>query len=123
MEKNMSEKLTLPFSEAQIGYRTYEFVILTKKQAEKEIDSDYGHCCHLEGKIKLNEKLGEDRIELANTVLHELLHTCYYIYHITDRDNEEDTVRPMANALCELWQRNPKIFDWLKENLVSNDRI
>lgn len=48
--------------------------------------------------------------EVANTVIHELLHVCYREWHIKPKCGEERTVTAMGFALTALFAQNPTLL-------------
>lgn len=54
---------------------------------------------------------------VADVMLHEIMHACYWVFDIQDEDKEERTVRMTATALVGVWRDNPGLFDWLDRNI------
>lgn len=55
----------------------------------------------------------EDPVEAANTLLHEILHACWYTAQIQDEDKEERTITAFANQLTQVWRDNPAVIAWI----------
>jgi hypothetical protein len=53
--------------------------------------------------------------ELANTLIHELLHVCYREWHIKPRCGEERTVTALGFALAALYAQNPAILTSIRD--------
>ena len=48
---------------------------------------------------------------LANTFLHEVIHSINYSMGI-DSGDEENLTNRLANGLCAVWKENPDVFKW-----------
>ncbi len=55
------------------------------------------------------------RDEIANTIIHELLHVCYYAYNVRSKCGEERTVTALGFALNALFAQNPALLTVLSE--------
>lgn len=59
-------------------------------------------------------------IEVFNTLIHEILHACVYVYGLKeefkDEDHEEKVVNALGNALTEVLTRNPELVSWISKN-------
>ncbi len=77
----------------------------------------FGECDHPMGTIRIRADI--DPIKMANTMLHEVLHACFYIADLQDEDKEERTVTTLANQLSQVWRDNPALIDWLNATLRS----
>lgn len=75
------------------------------------------------GMIKYNDKLiqlAEDQApaEMANTLLHEMLHAIIHEYEIgIDGRSEERIVRTITDALTEAFSANPNLVTWIQKRL------
>jgi hypothetical protein len=54
--------------------------------------------------------IGVPRDVIRNTLVHEILHSLYREYDISDEDNEETTVTRLANGMCQVTMDNPWIL-------------
>lgn len=67
---------------------------------------------------------GQPPCEMAATLLHEILHACYYIFAIdsggTDQeDREERVVTSVSNALSTFMVDNPQVSEWIYKTMRS----
>lgn len=46
-------------------------------------------------------------IVTLDTLLHEILHAVYYVYHLDDKDDEERIVSTLATAMTGVYRDNP----------------
>ena len=86
-------------------------------------NSDYwGQYIARESKIEIQEEA--KGIDLANTLLHEIIHAI--VYHsslnseggpLKDGDEEEQAVNSMTNSLMGVFKDNPWLLDTLKETI------
>ena len=86
-------------------------------------NSDYwGQYIARESKIEIQEEA--KGIDLANTLLHEIIHAI--VYHsslnseggpLKDGDEEEQAVNSMTNWLIGVFKDNPWLLDTLKETI------
>lgn len=80
-------------------------------------DDSLGTFYHHEAKIGIAPN--QTPYEEANTLLHEILHAIVYTYGLDLKPaTEELVVTKMANGLCELLIRNPKVVRYLSEALT-----
>jgi len=60
-------------------------------------------------------------VETLNTMLHECLHACVYVYGLKeefkDDEHEEKVINALGNAMTELFRRNPKMIGWIGEQI------
>jgi hypothetical protein len=57
--------------------------------------------------------------EVANSLLHELLHALYSTKNVLDADDEERTVTGLAHGLTAMWRDNPGVFAWMHSTMVE----
>lgn len=55
--------------------------------------------------------------EVANTLLHEILHGCYEMGGLKDNDPEEKVVTVLSNQLCQVIKNNPAIIEFIVSGL------
>lgn len=55
--------------------------------------------------------------EIANTVIHELLHAVCDVYGIDLGDKEEPVVNTMANGITDIFRANPEFAAWFSTTL------
>ncbi len=66
---------------------------------------------HTEQKITLDEAITPERRRVS--LLHELLHCCTELTHVTDGATEEATVTALAPALVQVLRENPALVAYL----------
>lgn len=98
----------------KIGYKTYTVQDMSVEEIHKT--GNYGDCQHSEEIININRTASET--EQLNTLLHEVLHGCFYvggIRHVNSLtlDQEESIVRVLANVFQEVLRENPKFYKML----------
>ena len=95
----------------RVGYATYK---IEEWPTELATASErWGECDGMNGIIKLRMDLPAH--ELANTLLHEILHAVWSVGACDDGD-EEKCVTIIANQLTQIMQDNPKVWDWIVKN-------
>tara|TARA_Y100000310_G_scaffold329437_1_gene399290 strand:- start:13664 stop:13876 length:213 start_codon:yes stop_codon:yes gene_type:complete len=55
--------------------------------------------------------------EIANTLLHEIFHAIYSVFHVKNSDLEEEVVAKMSTGFQCVLQDNPALVKWLVEYL------
>ncbi len=55
--------------------------------------------------------------ELANTIIHELMHVAYREWHIKPGCGEERTVTALGFAMTAIYAQNPELLSWLEDIL------
>lgn len=105
-------RTTLPQS-VRIGYRTYAVKAISPIAATSR--EMFGECDNCLGEIRIRADL--DPVKQANTLLHEVLHACWYVANVDDGDNQERTVTALANILTQVWRDNPELVAFLAERL------
>lgn len=101
---------------ARVGYRDYRIESWPTMAASGE--GCLGQTCNVTGTIKVNQALiAEQPVKAANTLIHELLHACWFVGGLKDDDDQERNVTVLANQLTQLWRDNPPVIAYLAENL------
>lgn len=54
---------------------------------------------------------------IAATLLHEVLHGCWYMANLPEQADEEDVVTSVANQLSQVWRDNPELITYLSTAL------
>ena len=99
----------------RVGYLTYRIVAVSAMVATgKDI---FGECDNCLYEIRLREDL--EPVKAANTMLHEVLHACWYVGGIADDDKEERTVRFLSNMLSQVWRDNPEWASAMQSRLTE----
>ena len=108
----VAPKLSLP-SSIRVGYLTYAIAEMVPMRATGE--DAYGLCDNCQHIISIRSDL--EPVKAANTVLHEVLHACWYVADLHDEDKEERIVTTLANVLSGVWRDNPMLVSWINERL------
>lgn len=103
------DKIFLP-TEIKIGYQTIE---IESFEFGDDIQGSYNRDVP---RIRVSSSLSD--VEVLNTVIHESLHACVYVYGLKsffkDDEEEEKLVTTLGNALTELFVRNPSLIELWK---------
>lgn len=82
------------------------------------IDNTQGSYNNESHEIKI--KVGMDNRERLNTIIHEILHACIYVYGLKcefkDDDTEEKIVNALGNGLTEALVRNKELIQFVGES-------
>lgn len=97
----------------RIGYR--DFSVESWPSAIAMASDRLGECDKLNGILRVSDNL--DGIKAANTLLHEVMHACWELAELDDKDEEEKTVGCLANQLTQVWRDNPKLVAFLNSQL------
>lgn len=109
-------------SRIELGYMS----ILIEEVDEIDIPEDAIGIYHrAQNRIRIRK--GLSRTERANTLVHELFHAIYKQYRLsTEVDDAEEVeelvVNSMANGWIELLRRNPKLWEFLLQELPQPPR-
>lgn len=107
---------TFPTS-IKVGYRLYK--VERWAPIEANARGMFGECCHTTGFIRVSDVLVEtDWVKAANTLLHEILHACWYVGDLEDESKQEKTVTVLANQLSAVMRDNPEAFAWIASALA-----
>ncbi|NNM74760.1 hypothetical protein [Enterovirga aerilata] len=93
----------------KVGYKRYRLRRMSEREARE--DKSYGYCDNDANEIAICTD-GVSRDEALNTLLHEILHACFYTGYVLplgETPNEEHIVRRLANQLQAVFYDNPKI--------------
>lgn len=94
-----------------LGYQDIKITFKDFEEAQGSYSSD-------RHEISINVAL--EGVEVFNTLIHEILHACVYVYGLKeefkDEDHEEKVVNALGNALTEVLTRNPKLVSWINKN-------
>ena len=75
----------------------------------------YGEVAHTAGIIRIDTT--HSAIEVAQTLLHEILHVVCTMWCRAEEDNEERTVSIMSTGLATVWRDNPDVMEWIAQNM------
>ncbi len=97
----------------RVGYRTYAIEIMSAMHSTSR--DVFGECDNCVGIIRIRADL--DRVKAVNTMLHEIMHACFYVAGLQDEDKQERTVTGLANQVTQVWRDNPALIDWIAGGL------
>lgn len=86
----------------KIGYKIYQVVEMTNEQRHH---GKVGMCCHNTSTISINTQAG-DEMETLNTLLHEIMHACYFMADLSKGCGEETVVLGLTNSLLQVLNDN-----------------
>ena len=106
MSMNLPKKI-------DIGFRTFKVIVR----------EDLGSM----GSVNNNKRIiqiekGQNKHDMVDTVLHECLHVMVDDSKLIDESDEEKIVSVFANKLTELFIRNPKLLDWMRQQVKEIDK-
>jgi hypothetical protein len=110
----------LPFTEIKVDYRVLTVTVMSQKEVLTADPDDLGSFHVIEG-IKVHPCLSG--VELADTVLHELMHAVVKFRTLKrgkDEDideHEERVVTNMAHGLTQIFRDNPEFARWYMETI------
>lgn len=120
--------MKIPAKGIKIGYTWYNFEHWSKNKANRE--QAYGDFMHFMNKQKIGLAQHKKGVELANTVVHEILHGIAYQYglcedfsiadktcKIQDGSHEEKIVNAFSNGLLQVIVDNPWLLDWIQDRV------
>ena len=67
--------------------------------------------------IQVVKKYPRDTV--VDTLLHEIIHAIHYVMGVKDSTTEEETTRALETGLCTVWKHNPKVFNWINQQLAK----
>lgn len=82
------------------------------KLGEQEAKQVYGFLSSDKQTLGLAPTFASDA-QMADTVLHEVLHGIFHTSNIKGRDGEERVVSALATGLIQVFRDNPKFLKWL----------
>ena len=123
--------MKVPAKGIKIGYTWYEFENWSQHKAARE--QAYGDFSHFANKQKIGLAKHKKGAELANTVIHEILHGVAYQYglvedfsiadktcKIEDGSHEEKIVNAFSNGLMQVFVDNPWLLDWVQDRITQD---
>lgn len=99
--------------QVRIGWLTYKITLMNEES--QALSQAFGFICHSKQQIRIAENQAPQ--QMANTLLHEILHGVHFIHGVSNADDEETFTTLGANGLCQVWQDNPEVFEWIDEAL------
>lgn len=103
-----------PPASIRVGYRTYDIEVWSAMVASA--GDRLGECDNLCGTIRIREDL--PMVKAGNTMLHEVMHACWYVASLEDDDKQERIVNTLANQLTQVWRDNPELVAWINARLT-----
>lgn len=112
---DLRTELELP-SEVRVGFRTYRVI-----EHKHDIAGPNGAAVglHRGTSNEMHVSSAQPAREIANTLLHEILHAVWDVYSLgdTEHNDEESIVNALANGLCGVIRENPGLADWFADVL------
>jgi hypothetical protein len=96
----------------KVGHFVYR---VERWRSEGEAGDRWGECDHGELVIRLRPVI--PGTQLADTLIHEILHAIHNVWGLRVGDDEERIVAVTATALLTVFRDNPKLLAWLGANL------
>lgn len=107
--------MNLP-SHIRVGYR--DFAIEAWEPLDASGASKFGEMSNMAGVIRVRADLPPQ--ELANTLLHEVIHAAHFIGGIQGgEESEEHTTVILANQLTQVWRDNPDFVAFMSKCLTA----
>jgi hypothetical protein len=94
----------------QMKVGNFWFAIELISQEASELAGSFGACNLRSQLITLADNMTPQN--LADTLLHELLHAIHWVADVDDEADEEQFTLMTAHGLCQLWQDNPEEMLW-----------
>lgn len=93
----------------------FDFRIMLWDRHDSNGARRYGETC-IQG---LFIRIGEDTLlqKAADTLLHEILHACWWAADLDDADKQERTVGCLSTQLCIVWRDSPEVMAWIGRNI------
>lgn len=114
MTKKTEKHIAPPPSAIRVGYQHVTVRAMGLGEA-------YGRYNQKEAYIHYSTE--QPQRELVNTIIHEVLHAVFYTsslsqHPVFDKEEDEELVAAAtANALTQVFLDNPRLLDWIKDNL------
>ena len=86
----------------------YDIKITFMEDKEAYAHGIYGHFSQSELTIRVNKAL--DPMVLLDTINHEIMHVCFFIGNLDDKDDEEKIVTVMSTIWTQIERDNPKLI-------------
>src|SRR5262245_23637476 len=102
----------------RIGYRDYRVEWMTNEHAS--LLARFAEIDHNTAVMRVQENL--DSPKMVNSILHEILHGCWFISGLSQKKpKEEQVVSCVANQLTQVWRDNPDLVKWISEQLQPGE--
>lgn len=100
----------------KVGHLSYTVTLVDPSELPANVDADV---CHDTLEMRIGKHMAAG--QMAEKVLHEVLHAAYDSYKLDPRWGEEKTVTAMAPALCAVVHDNPRLVKWLQAALRGGE--
>lgn len=90
----------------------YDYKIVIEDEDWLQMNDCYGSCYDLKKTITV---VLLDNPCVIDTLLHEIMHACYTVMGIREKEGEEATVSKLATAMTMVFRDNPELVELLKE--------
>lgn len=90
----------------------YDIKVIPMHGMEGFAHGIYGHFSEAELSIRISVDL--DQRQVMNTLLHEVLHACFWVGGLDDTDEEERTVTVLANIYSGVLVDNPEFNSFIQ---------
>ena len=97
---------------SKIKVGCYEIDVIPMKSLEGFSHGVYGHFSQSEMCIRIITDLSP--VVVMNTLVHELMHVCYFVGGLDDADDEERVVNTLANQYCGILVDNPEFNKFIQ---------
>ncbi|CTQ45686.1 hypothetical protein [Roseibium aggregatum] len=75
-------------------------------------------------RIHIDSSAHHTNEDIVNSVIHEVLHACFYTSNLSRLDpgeHEEMTVTMLANSLTQVFRDNPDFLDWVRFSIEKTN--
>ena len=104
--------MTCPFKSVRVG----PFDVAIDTLTGEERDRCFGTFSETTLTILLREKFQNDQ-QMAETLLHELLHAIFCVGGVKPKDPEERIISQTSTVMASVIRDNPNLMRWLQEKL------
>lgn len=99
----------------KIKVGAFDIQVIQLQGAESLSHGIDGHFSAAEQVIRIDKSLA--KYKLMDTLLHEILHSIYYVGHLDSDDDEEKTVSVISTMLTQVIRDNPKLLKFWQATL------
>lgn len=117
MAKRAKNEVVVP-SKVKIGYATFK--LSPKDESWSKKQRALGECHSDKSLIEYSQN--QNKNELVNTILHEILHAINYIFDIEYKNSKEEEiiVRKLANGLQTVLCDNKDFVEWMIKSMEQS---
>jgi len=105
--------------DVRIGYKDYTLRFVEGLMNKSDT---MGECFKTLGIIEIDKSLSE--IEMANTIIHEIMHAVHHTHGLgymgNTEDAEERVINSLGNGLTQVFRDNPELTTLVFNNLGYN---